>query len=72
MEQTIAVASLIISLAAISISAANEPVKPTPADKAIIQSNQANSSLTAEEQTDYQFVRSNTTPTNPQPQEQTK
>ena len=56
MEQTIAAASLIISLAAISISAANEPVKPTPADKAIIQSN---SNLTAEEQTDYQFVRSN-------------
>ena len=72
MEQTIAAASLIISLAAISISAANEPVKPTPADKAIIQSNQANSSLTAEEQTDYQFVRSKPAQTETQSQEQTK
>lgn len=71
MEQTIAAATLIISLATISISAANDPVDPTPADKAIIvQAQQTN--LTAEEQTDYQFVRSNTTPTNPQPQEQTK
>ena len=71
MEQTIAAATLIISLATISISAANDTVDPPPADKAIIaQTQQTN--LTAEEQTDYQFVRSNTTPTNPQPQEQTK